>query len=113
MKEAMWEVDPIQGVQYRDPADPAQQLLNVEVEPHTEPLRRELMQYLRDARNNSASVADLRRFALYRTVYKESQVKPVLDQLVDRCLALGDGTDGQVRLGGNVRLSAAGLNSGG
>jgi len=113
MKEAMWEVDPIKGVQYRDPADPDQQLLDIELEPHTEPLRRELLQYLREADGHSASVGDLRRFALYRTVYKESQVKPVLDKLVDMGLAVGDGAEGHVRLGGNVRLTAAGLSNGG
>lgn len=109
MKEAMWEVDPIQGVQYRDPADPDQQLLDIQIDPHTEPLRRELLQYLRIAPEHSASVGDLRRFALYRTVYKESQVKPVLDRLVDMGLVVGDSTDGHVRLGGNVRLTATGL----
>jgi three-Cys-motif partner protein len=113
MKEAMWEVDPIKGVQYRDPADPDQQLLDIEIEPHTEPLRRELLQYLRHADRQSASVGDLRRFALYRTVYKESQVKPVLDKLVDMGLAVGDGADGYVRLGGSVRLTAKGLGNGG
>lgn len=108
MKEAMWEVDPVQGVQYRDPADPGQQLLDVELEPHTDPLRRELLQYLRNADTHSASVGDLRRFALYRTVYKESQVKPVLDELVGTGMVVGDGADGHVRLGGNVRLTSAG-----
>lgn len=113
MKEAMWEVDPVQGVQYRDPKDPDQQLLAVELEPHTEPLRRELLQYLRDEDDYSASVGDLRRFALYETVYKESQVKPVLDRLVDMGLAVGDGIDGRVRLGGAVRLLPAALGNGG
>jgi three-Cys-motif partner protein len=113
MKEAMWEVDPIQGVQYRDPADPDQQLLDIQIEPHTEPLRRELLQYLRDAPGHTASVGDLRRFALYQTVYKESQVMPVLDKLVEKGSAVGDGGDGHVRLGGNVRLTAAALNNGG
>ncbi|MDG4764508.1 three-Cys-motif partner protein TcmP [Solwaraspora sp. WMMD406] len=79
MKEAMWEVDPVHGVQYRDPADPDQQLLDIELEPVTAPLRRELLEHLRGEPEQTASVSDLRRFALYRTVYKESQVKPVLD----------------------------------
>ena len=109
MKEAMWEVDPVQGIKYRDPADPDQQLLDVELEPHTEPLRRELHRHLRQAPGHTASVGDLRRFALYQTVYKESQVKPVLDQLVEQGLATGDGGGGQLRLGGDVRLTAAGL----
>lgn len=111
MKEAMWEVDPIHGVQYRDPADPDQQLLDIEIDPATEPLRRELLQYLRAAPDHEATVGELRRFALYQTVFKESQVKPELDKLVDRLLAVGDGTDGQVRLGGSVRLTPAGLTS--
>lgn len=111
MKEAMWEVDPIEGVRYRDPADPNQQLLDIELEPHTEPLRRELVRHLREVPGSSASVGDLRRFALYQTVYKESQVKPVLDKLVEIGLVVGDGSCGQVRLGGNVRLTEAGLNN--
>jgi three-Cys-motif partner protein len=111
MKEAMWEVDPISGVQYRDPADPNQQLLDIEPEPVTEPLRRELLQFLRTQADGQATVSDLRRFALYETVYKESQVKPVLDRMIERGLVTGDGGDGPVRLGGSVRLTARGLDS--
>lgn len=104
MKEAMWEVDPVTGVQYRDPADPQQQLLDIEFEPATEPLRRELLQHLGSLPEHKASVSDLRRYALYNTVYKESQVKPVLDALATRGLVAGDGADGTVRLGGTVEL---------
>lgn len=108
MKEAMWEVDPISGVQYRDPADPNQELLDIEVEPATSPLKRELLAYLQNAPNAEATVSDLRRYALYRTVYKESQVKPVLDQLAETGEVVGDGADSSVRLGGTVRLAASG-----
>ncbi len=111
MKEAMWEVDPVFGVQYRDPADPNQQLLDIEPEPVTEPLRRELLQSLRRSPDHAASVSELRRFALYETVYKESQVKPVLDRMVDKGLVLGDAPDGHARLGGKVRLTAQGFDS--
>ncbi|MBN9328391.1 MAG: hypothetical protein BGO38_09955 [Cellulomonas sp. 73-145] len=104
MKEAMWEVDPTRGVQYRDPADPNQQLLDIEPVPVTGPLERELAQYLRGQDDNTATVGDLRRFALYQTVYKESQVKPVLDRMIERGRAVGDGPAGQARLGGSVRL---------
>lgn len=109
MKEAMWEVDPVQGMRYRDPADPDQQLLSIELEPQTQPLRRELLQRLIRAPGHVASVSELRRYALYRTVYKESQVKPVLDNLVEQGWASGDGDGGRVRLGGSVRLTTAGL----
>lgn len=106
MKEAMWEVDPITGVQYRDPADPDQQLLDIDIEPVTAPLKRELLRHLQTQPNQQASVSDLRRYALYRTVYKESQVKPVLDRLAEQGQVIGDGPGGAVRFGGNVRLAA-------
>lgn len=110
MKEAMWEVDPIWGVQYRDPADPNQQLLDIEPEPATEPLRRELAHYLGDRPEQIATVSELRRFALFETVYKESQVRPALERMVDKGLVVGDGPEGHIRLGGSVRLAPAGIN---
>jgi three-Cys-motif partner protein len=113
MKEAMWEVDPITGVQYRDPADPNQELLDIQIEPATAPLRRELLAHLDSLPNKEASVSDLRRFALYRTVYKESQVKPVLDQLAASGRIAGDGPTGSVRLGGSVRLTTSDSNRSG
>lgn len=112
MKEAMWEVDPITGVQYRDPADPDQQLLDIDIAPVTAPLRRELLAHLQEQPSFEASVSDLRRYALYRTVYKESQVKPELDTLAERSQVVGDGPGGIVRLGGRVRLTPQNLNGG-
>lgn len=113
MKEAMWEIDPISGVRYRDPADPSQELLDIELEPATAPLKRELLVHLRGLPGNEASVSDLRRFALYRTVYKESQVRPVLDQLATLGQIIGDGPECAVRLGGSVRLVGVSTNKGG
>lgn len=113
MKEAMWEVDSISGVQYRDPADPNQELLDIRMEPSTSPLMRELLAHLQGTPSGEASVSDLRRHALYQTVYKESQVKPVLDQLAARGAIVGDGTDGSVRLGGTVRLATRGSRTSG
>ena len=81
MKEAMWAVDPVHGVQYRDPADPNQQLLDIQPEPVTAPLQRELLHYLGLADHHSATVAELRDYAFFKTVYKRSQVKPVLAEL--------------------------------
>jgi len=83
MKEAMWDVDDVAGVGYRDPRDPNQQTLTIEFEPNTAPLRRLLRSHLGELGSNGASVMELRQFALYRTVYKMSQVKPVLDAMLD------------------------------
>ena len=83
MKEAMWEVDEVHGVGYRDPRDPHQQTLDIEDEPQTSPLKRLILDHLSTTPNRQAAVYELRSFALYSTVYKESQVLPVVRELVD------------------------------
>ena len=105
MKEAMWAVDPVNGVQYRDPADPNQQLLDIQPEPVTAPLQRELLGYLTGAEHHTATVGELRDYAFFHTVYKKSQVKPVLDELAAKGIVSGDTPDGHVRFSGTVRLN--------
>ncbi|MGW0245495.1 three-Cys-motif partner protein TcmP [Nocardia goodfellowii] len=82
MKEAMWEVDDVAGVGYRDPRDPDQQTLEIRFEPNIAPLQRLLRDELRRKGDKGAQVRDLRTFALYRTVFKESQVIPALESLM-------------------------------
>lgn len=82
MKEAMWEVDAVNGTGYRDPRDPNQETLQIEIEPQTGALRRLLLEYLKAQPNQQAILNDLRRFALFHTVYKESQARQaVIDML--------------------------------
>ncbi|WP_280316315.1 three-Cys-motif partner protein TcmP [Nocardia wallacei] len=81
MKEAMWEVDDISGVGYRDPRDPDQQTLEIVIEPNVEPLKRLLVDELRRKGAQGETVHRLRRFALLRTVFKASQVLPALRAL--------------------------------
>ncbi|MEZ0095903.1 three-Cys-motif partner protein TcmP [Streptacidiphilus sp. EB129] len=73
MKDAMWKVDPTTGVRYRDPKDTGQQLLDLEFEPDTAPLRRILIDHLRAA-PAPLNVTALQRFALLETVYRPGQV---------------------------------------
>jgi len=84
MKEAMWEVDDTSGVGYRDPRDPDQQTLDIEMEPQTAPLRRLLRDHLALQPGRQATVEDLRKFALYATVFKESQVRPVVIDMLGK-----------------------------
>ncbi|GAA2407547.1 three-Cys-motif partner protein TcmP [Streptomyces coeruleofuscus] len=49
MKDAMWKVDPSYGVRYRDPRDTQQQMLDLELEPDTAPLRRILHDSISEA----------------------------------------------------------------
>lgn len=82
MKEAMWEVDRSHGVGYRDPRDPQQQTLEIELEPQVAPLRRLVLAELGRRPARQATEADLRDFALLETVYKEAQASQALRDLL-------------------------------
>ncbi|MET9397343.1 three-Cys-motif partner protein TcmP [Kitasatospora sp. NPDC002965] len=82
MKEAMWVVDTTSGVRYRDPKDPNQQALELELEPDTGPLRRILLDHLGSAQTLS-SVDQLKKYALLETVYRPTQVIPLLRRMRD------------------------------
>lgn len=82
MKEAMWEVDDIAGIGYRDPRDPSQETLAIELEPHTAPLKRLILDHLSTVPGNRSPIRELRKFALYTTVFKESQAMVVTKELV-------------------------------
>ena len=61
-KDQLWAVDEYAGVRYRDPADPAGHLIDISLNPHPGPLRRELLAHLAQA--GEQSVTELRTFAL-------------------------------------------------
>ncbi|MEV6494472.1 hypothetical protein AB0M20_38500 [Actinoplanes sp. NPDC051633] len=97
-KETLWAVDEFAGVRYRDPGDPERHLIDISLNPHPGPLRRELLAHL--AETGSATVTELRNFALTETVYRAADATRVLQTL------LGSGVVGrdpeQGRLGGDV-----------
>ncbi|MEH0586142.1 three-Cys-motif partner protein TcmP [Streptomyces sp. B21-106] len=80
MKDAMWKVDPSYGVRYRDPRDTQQQMLNLELEPDTAPLRRILHDSISEAANG-LTIPELQRYALLETVYRPAQVINAVRQL--------------------------------
>ncbi|WBP85121.1 three-Cys-motif partner protein TcmP [Kitasatospora cathayae] len=82
MKEAMWVVDTTSGVRYRDPKDPNQQALDLALEPDTGALRRILLGHLRAA-PAARSVDQLKKYALLETVYRPTQVIPLLKRMRD------------------------------
>jgi hypothetical protein len=100
MKEAMWRVDPVRGIGYRDPRDPNQETLALELEPDTGPLRRLLLQYLNDQPGRQAQVEILRQFTLLDTIYKPTQTILALRRLIK---------DGLVRQLGAGRLITASI----
>jgi three-Cys-motif partner protein len=102
MKEAMWEVDDVAGSGYRDPRDPDQQTLAIAFEPNTAPLRRLILARLREDGEQGSTVLKLRDFALFQTVFKASQVKPVLDRMLDMAEIESDSP--RLTFTSNVRL---------
>lgn len=80
MKDAMWKVDPSYGVRYRDPRDTQQQMLDLEFEPDTAPLRRILRDFISEA-PNGLTIPELKQYALLETVYRPTQVISTVRQL--------------------------------
>ena len=103
MKEVIWEVDDVAGVGYRDPRDPNQETLAIQLEPQTAPLRRLVRDLVAAQPDRRAAVHELREFAFYQTVYKESQVKPVLQQMVDAGELVS--ADATLRFSSEVRIA--------
>ncbi|GAA0555652.1 hypothetical protein GCM10010172_43030 [Paractinoplanes ferrugineus] len=97
-KEALWAVDEFAGVRYRDPGDPDRHLIDISLTPHPGPLRRELLAHL--DRVGSATVTDLRTFALTETIYRAADATRVLHTLVDSGDVTREPSAG--RLGGDV-----------
>jgi hypothetical protein len=102
-KDTLWAVDEYAGVRYRDPGDPERHLIDISLNPHPGPLRRELLQHLGEV--GPATVTDLRTYALTETVYRAADATRVLHALVDAGAVHRRPEHG--RLGGDVVIIAA------
>ncbi|MFY1625468.1 three-Cys-motif partner protein TcmP [Micromonospora sp. WMMD735] len=83
MKDAIWRVDPYQGVGYRDPRDPNQETLPIRPEPQLGPLRRLILGHLTTLPGQKASLDDLRRFTLHKTMFRPGQTLSAVRLLID------------------------------
>lgn len=104
MKEAMWEVDAVNGTGYRDPRDPNQETLQIEIEPQTAVLRRLLLDHLKAQPTQQATLNDLRRFALFHTVYKESQARQAVVDMLNAGQVTRADTNGRIEMTSIIRL---------
>ncbi|GAA4704041.1 hypothetical protein [Phytohabitans rumicis] len=100
-KNALWAVDEYAGVRYRDPRDPEGHLLDISLNPHPGPLRRELLAHLAAA--GERSVTDLREFTLTHTVYRAADTVRVLTALLSAGAVRR--TPERGRLSGDVLIS--------
>ncbi|MDP9863906.1 MULTISPECIES: three-Cys-motif partner protein TcmP [Streptosporangium] len=79
MKEAMWQVDPVRGVSYRDPRDPDQLAFEFGEHASLAPLRRAL---LAELSSRDHTLANLREYTLLETVYRPPHATAVVRQLL-------------------------------
>lgn len=77
-KDALWAVDGIAGQQFRDPRDPNQMSFDI-LEHNFTALARIILERLEDGEQ---SMAQLCRYALLETIFKDTHVKPVVDGLI-------------------------------
>lgn len=82
MKDSLWEVDRTQGVGFRDPRDEQAETLFDVNHPLLGPLARLLLHKLQSA--GRTRVEDLRKFALFETVFRPEHVIRALKPLVDQ-----------------------------
>ena len=80
MKDAMWKVDPLYGLRFRDPRDVNQLAFNID-QPDLAPLSEDLRRELNDGERHR--VKDLRRYTLLKTVYRPPHAMTVLRELRD------------------------------
>jgi len=82
MKDAIWAVDPVRGIGYRDPRDPNQQMLDIEFGPQTGPLRRLILDHLANRSGHRATVDQLRTFTLQKTIFRRGHARTVISELL-------------------------------
>ena len=77
-KDGLWEVDGVTGQRLRDPRDPNQMSFDI-LQPDFTPLAKSIIELLETREH---SMAELCRYALLETIYKDTHVKPVVDSLI-------------------------------
>src|SRR5581483_2209750 len=105
MKDAMWGVDPVSGVRYRDPRDPDQLELDIVLNPHVEPLTRALLSELA---SGERTVAQLRDHALLETVYRAPHATTALKSMLSAGLIDRSPAFGQLAGTTRIRITPAG-----
>lgn len=79
MKDALWGVDPVAGIDYRDPRDPDRRGLAVEP---AAALNRLLVGHLTSRPGRRATVKELREFTLLGTIYKPARTVAAVNALL-------------------------------
>ncbi len=105
MKDTLWEVDPVQGVGFRDPRDEQHETLFDVTEPLLAPLSRLLVPVIERGGEDGVAVKDLRDFALRETVYRPQHVSPALQPMLENGTIRSDPVH-RIRPSGRVWMKA-------
>jgi three-Cys-motif partner protein len=104
MKDSMWKIDPVSGIQFRDPKDTEQGVLDLgQNEPDVAPLRRQLVTRLSEV--GSMTLEDLREHTFFQTAFRSPHCTTAVKQLLAAETATRDPVGGQ--LSGKVRIALA------
>lgn len=101
MKTAMWAVDPVGGVRYRDPKDPDQGVLDFTIDPNFGPLVRSL---LAELAHGPRTLAQLKHHALVETVYRPPHARAAVFKLLKQGAVLRDPVRGHLADSTTIRL---------
>jgi three-Cys-motif partner protein len=105
MKDAMWQVDPVRGVHYRDPRDQNQMVLDFDLHPHLEPLSHAL---LGELSHGERTVAQLQDYALLETVYRGPHASAAIRKMLSQGLIKRHPPAGQLTKTTSLCLTAVG-----
>lgn len=94
MKDAMWNVDPVRGVHYRDPRDPGQLTFDFTPSPDLGPLRHAL---LAELSHGERTLSQLQDHALLETVYRGPHATKATTSLLGDKLIGREPTSGPLR----------------
>lgn len=81
MKEAMWDVDRVQGRRFRDPKDINQLAFEIENQPDLTGLKEVLVSYVET--RGERTLQELKEYALYFTIYLPPQVSRAIAELAE------------------------------
>jgi three-Cys-motif partner protein len=90
MKDALWEVDRVYGVGFRDPRDEQSEALFELTDPDLAPLARLLLTRIQASGSAGIRIHDLREFALFETVFRPEHVIRTLRPMRERSLIATD-----------------------
>jgi three-Cys-motif partner protein len=105
MKDAMWNVDPVRGVHYRDPRDPDQLTLDFTPAADLTPLQSAL---LTELRQGDRTLAQLQSHALLETIYRGPHATKAATAMLRDHLLERQPHDGPLRLTTLLRITGAG-----